>query len=98
MAICDQRTGAAEMRFVVNTAAALQRGPLLTSSAISGPPDDLMPAAIPEAVNPAGVVTLTGQLLGQSSPSLPESPSRYSSTGWLPRRCLWSDCRRQRPQ
>src|SRR5215467_6943488 len=53
-----QSTGAALTRFAVNTPAAAADGPSLTTTATSGCPDSLIPAAIPAARNPAGAVTL----------------------------------------
>src|SRR3954451_6497132 len=52
-------TGAAWKRLVVKTAAAASSGPSLTTTATSGAPEDLRPAATPAAENPAGAVTLT---------------------------------------
>ena len=46
-------TGAALTRLAVNTPAAAYDGPSLTTTATSGCPDDLMPAATPAARNPA---------------------------------------------
>src|SRR5699024_12458028 len=63
-AVWDQRTGAAEIRLVVNTPAASNRGPLLTTRTTSSPPESFRPAATPLAVNPAGCVILTGPPLG----------------------------------
>ena len=51
-------TGAALTRFAVNTPAAVASGPSLTTSATSGAPDDLRPAATPDARNPFGAVTV----------------------------------------
>src|SRR3954453_756459 len=52
-------TGAAGKRLVVKTAAAASSGPSLTTSATSGAPVDLSPAATPAARNPCGAVTVT---------------------------------------
>src|SRR3954452_2625491 len=52
-------TGAAGKRLVVKTAAAASSGPWLSTTATSGAPEDLRPAATPAAENPAGAVTLT---------------------------------------
>src|SRR4051812_37706203 len=54
-----QSTGAAGKRLVVKTAAAASSGPSLTTSATSGAPVDLSPAATPAARNPCGAVTVT---------------------------------------
>src|SRR5215203_7245305 len=58
-----QSTGAAGKRLVVKTAAAASSGPSLTTMATSGSPEDLRPAATPEARNPFGAVVLTARLL-----------------------------------
>ncbi len=55
----DQMTGAACTRLPVNTPAAVSDGPWLTTTATSGRPDGLSPAATPAARNPPGAVTLT---------------------------------------
>src|SRR3954454_13055037 len=60
-ACCDQSTGAALTRFVVNTAAATWSGPVLTTSARSGRPLGFRPAVTPPARKPAAPVTLTGR-------------------------------------
>ncbi len=62
IASIDQTTGAAWKRFEVNTAAAVRRGPLLTTRARSRRPDALMPALMPAAVNPWAAVTLMARL------------------------------------
>src|SRR5215218_4826571 len=54
-----QSTGAAGKRLVVKTAAAASSGPWLRTTATSGSPLDLSPAATPAAEKPAGAVTLT---------------------------------------
>src|SRR5215472_4300938 len=54
-----QSTGAALTRLAVNTPAAAADGPSLTTTATSGSPDSLIPAATPAARKPAGAVTLT---------------------------------------
>src|SRR3712207_2235253 len=55
-----QSTGAAGKRLVVKTAAAASCGPWLRTTATSGSPLDLSPAATPAAEKPLGAVTLTG--------------------------------------
>src|SRR3954468_15185976 len=52
-------TGAAGKRLVVKTAAAASSGPSLTTTATSGAPEDLSPAATPAAEKPFGAVVLT---------------------------------------
>src|SRR5699024_3767647 len=53
-------TGAATTRLRVNTAAASKLGPWLTTRAISGLPEGLMPAMVDAARKPGGTVTPTG--------------------------------------
>ena len=55
-------TGAATTRLRVKTAAASKRGPWLTTSAISGLPDGLMPAVVEAAEKPCGTVTPCGSV------------------------------------
>src|SRR5688572_14079452 len=55
-----QSTGAAGKRLVVKTAAAASSGPWLSTTATSGSPLDLSPAATPAAEKPLGTVTVTG--------------------------------------
>ena len=50
-------TGAAKTLLRVNTAAAAFFGPSLTTAAMSGLPDALMPAEVAAALNPLGAVT-----------------------------------------
>lgn len=50
----DQMMGLALARLLVKTAAPTFRGPRLTTTATSGLPVDLSPAATPAASNPAG--------------------------------------------
>ena len=62
----DQCTGAAATRLEVNWAAAANSGPVLTTSARSGPPEALKPASTPEAVKPAAVHTPDSVVTGIS--------------------------------
>src|SRR5215471_9060423 len=63
-----QRTGAALTRFEVNTPAAAADGPSLITTATSGFPDVLIPAATPAARKPTAAVTLKGTLRSKSGP------------------------------
>src|SRR5690606_22277863 len=71
-----QMTGAATTRLDVNTPAAVNWGPSLTTSATSGLPEALRPAVTPAATNPWGCVTLT----------MPPLPARRSRPHSFPRR------------
>src|SRR5215472_15567708 len=62
------RTGAALTRFDVNTPAAAPEGPSLMTTATSGLPDALIPAATPAARKPTAAVTLKGTLRSKSDP------------------------------
>src|SRR5699024_12310640 len=56
----DHSTGAAWTRLAVNTAAAVSRGPSLTTRARSAAPVDFRPAGRPTARKPRGRVSDTG--------------------------------------
>ena len=62
MASWLQMTGLALHRLPVNTAAAVDDGPSLTTIATSVAPLDFRPAATPEARKPCAAVTLMGPL------------------------------------
>ena len=62
-------------RLAVNTPAAASDGPSLMTTARSGWPDALMPAATPAARNPAGAVTVMGRLRMAVRPAVSGRPS-----------------------
>ena len=88
-ALRDQSTGAANTRLRVKTPAAANRGPRLETTARSGRSPPLIPAAIPAAANPAGVVTLTVPLRSCSGRWSRRDRGRCSWTGLRRRQCPW---------